>query len=158
MYLPNVLPFRIKLSNCVTVTFLIGKIARHGFSSRSYTCQSLSVPSILDSFPRFSSGGGLVLQRMIKEYKGSEVFQPIINGIGGNLVSVQASRMSTMLHQSSIMGILPLHGKIWVFPWTALFIGCTWTNLSSILSSRPCFLDRRNPHRVKSIPMISFSF
>lgn len=71
------------------------------------------------------SGGGLVLERMINSYNGSEVFQPVINGIGGNLVSVQASRMSTMLHQSSIMGILPPHGKIWVFPWTALFIGCT---------------------------------
>jgi len=72
------------------------------------------------------SGGGLVLEQMIQDYPGSEVFQPIINGIGGNLVSVQASRMSTMLHQSSIMGILPLHGKILVFPWTALFAGCMY--------------------------------
>lgn len=72
------------------------------------------------------SGGGLVLEQMIDNYPGSEVFQPVINGIGGNLVSVHASRMSTMLHQSSIMGILPPHGKIWVFPWTALFVGCTY--------------------------------
>ncbi|XP_011701527.1 PREDICTED: solute carrier family 41 member 3-like, partial [Wasmannia auropunctata] len=73
-----------------------------------------------------SGGGGLVLERMIDSYKGSEVFQPVINGIGGNLVSVQASRMSTMLHQSSIIGILPPHGKILVTPWAALFVGCTY--------------------------------
>lgn len=64
-------------------------------------------------------------------FKGSEVFQPIINGIGGNLVSVHASRMSTTLHQSSIMGILPPNSKICVFPWTALFVGCTY-NFSAI--------------------------
>lgn len=63
---------------------------------------------------------------MVDSYDGFEVFQPVINGIGGNLVSVQASRMSTMLHQSSIMGILPPHGKIWVFPWAALFVGCMY--------------------------------
>jgi len=65
---------------------------------------------------------------MVESFEGFEVFQPVINGIGGNLVSVQASRMSTMLHQSSIMGILPPHGKIWVFPWTALFAGCMYNS------------------------------
>ncbi|XP_011880271.1 PREDICTED: solute carrier family 41 member 1 isoform X2 [Vollenhovia emeryi] len=80
-----------------------------------------------------SGGGGLVLERMIDSYKGSEVFQPVINGIGGNLVSVHASRMSTMLHQSSIMGILPPHGKIWVFPWTALFVGSPYAKTARLL-------------------------
>ncbi|XP_011637373.2 solute carrier family 41 member 3-like [Pogonomyrmex barbatus] len=80
-----------------------------------------------------SGGGGIVLEKMITEYPGSEVFQPVINGIGGNLVSVQASRMSTMLHQSSIMGILPPHGKIWVTPLTALFVGCPYAKTARLL-------------------------
>ncbi|XP_012541073.1 solute carrier family 41 member 3 isoform X1 [Monomorium pharaonis] len=80
-----------------------------------------------------SGGGGLVLERIIDEYKGSEAFQPVINGIGGNLVSVQASRMSTMLHQSSIIGILPPHGKIWVAPWTALCVGSPYASTARLL-------------------------
>jgi cation transporter-like permease len=32
------------------------------------------------------------------------VFQPIVNGIGGNLVALFASRLSTALHQTSLMG------------------------------------------------------
>lgn len=60
-------------------------------------------------------------------FNGFVVFQPIINGIGGNLVSVQASKISTMLHQSSIFGIVPPHAKIFEAPWKALFKGgeCT---------------------------------
>ncbi|TGZ47869.1 Solute carrier family 41 member 2 [Temnothorax longispinosus] len=82
-----------------------------------------------------SGGGGLVLERSIDSFKGSEVFQPVINGIGGNLVSVQASRMSTMLHQSAIMGILPSYGKIWVFPWTALLVGTPYAKTARLLLS-----------------------
>lgn len=82
-----------------------------------------------------SGVGGLVLESMIDSYKGSEVFQPVINGIGGNLVSVQSSRMSTMLHQSSIIGILPPHGKIWVTPWAALFAGSPYAKTARLLVS-----------------------
>ncbi|KAJ8964347.1 hypothetical protein NQ317_006086 [Molorchus minor] len=49
-----------------------------------------------------SLSGGLVLDSAVGQFIGYEVFQPIINGIGGNLVSVQASRISTMLHKTSI--------------------------------------------------------
>ncbi|KYN06847.1 PREDICTED: solute carrier family 41 member 1-like [Cyphomyrmex costatus] len=80
-----------------------------------------------------SGGGGLVLERMIDFYKGSEVFQSVINGIGGNLVSVQASRMSTMLHQTSILGILPPHDKICVTPWDALFVGSIYAKTARLL-------------------------
>ncbi|KYN13135.1 PREDICTED: solute carrier family 41 member 3-like [Trachymyrmex cornetzi] len=80
-----------------------------------------------------SGGGGLVLERTINFFKGSEVFQPVINGIGGNLVSVQASRMSTMLHQSSILGILPSHDKICVTPWHALFVGSIYAKTARLL-------------------------
>lgn len=67
--------------------------------------------------------GGLVLDKAVDEYSGFVVFQPIINGIGGNLVSVQSSRISTMLHQSCLLGMIPPHTKQWVAPWTALFHG-----------------------------------
>lgn len=64
-----------------------------------------------------------MLDQAVDHFEGFVVFQPIINGIGGNLVSVQASKISTRLHQSSIMGILPPHGKICELPWRALFHG-----------------------------------
>ncbi|CAH1986866.1 unnamed protein product [Acanthoscelides obtectus] len=70
-----------------------------------------------------SGSGGLVLDLAVEQFKGYAVFQPIINGIGGNLVSVQASRISTMLHKTSLLGIIPPHTKQFVAPWTALFKG-----------------------------------
>lgn len=43
--------------------------------------------------------------------------------LAGNLVSVQASKISTMLHQSSIIGIVPPHTAICESPWRALVKG-----------------------------------
>lgn len=72
----------------------------------------------------FISGmGGLVLDAAVGHFPGFVLFQPIINGIGGNLVSVQASKISTMLHQSSLIGIIPPHAKIFEYPWRALLSG-----------------------------------
>lgn len=56
-------------------------------------------------------------------FNGYEIFQPIINGIGGNLVSVQASRISTMFHKTAIKGFIPAHTKQWVSPFKALISG-----------------------------------
>lgn len=67
--------------------------------------------------------GGLVLDQAVDAFNGFVVFQPIINGIGGNLVSVQASKMSTFLHQSSILGIVPPHSQICENPFRALVTG-----------------------------------
>jgi solute carrier family 41 len=67
--------------------------------------------------------GGLVLDSAVDQFTGFVVFQPIINGIGGNLVSVQASRISTMLHKTSLKGVIPPHTKQWVWPWKALIRG-----------------------------------
>lgn len=77
--------------------------------------------------------GGLVLERAVGEFSGFVVFQPIINGIGGNLVSVQASKISTMLHQSSLPGIIPPHGKIFEMPWRAIFHGTPYAKTARIL-------------------------
>jgi len=54
-----------------------------------------------------SSLGGLILDYTVSSYKGIAVFQPVINGVGGNLVAVQASRLSTWLHQHGRPGCIP---------------------------------------------------
>ncbi|XP_062141652.1 solute carrier family 41 member 1 isoform X3 [Drosophila sulfurigaster albostrigata] len=77
--------------------------------------------------------GGLVLDAAVEVFNGFVVFQPIINGIGGNLVSVQASKISTMLHQSSIIGIIPPHTKVVEWPWRALFKGVPYAKTARIL-------------------------
>lgn len=70
-----------------------------------------------------SGSGGIVLDAAVDRFSGYAVFQPIINGIGGNLVSVQASRVSTMLHKTSFEGVIPLHTKQWATPFQALISG-----------------------------------
>ncbi|CAL1287765.1 unnamed protein product [Larinioides sclopetarius] len=54
-----------------------------------------------------SSFGGCILDFAVDRFYGIAVFQPVINGVGGNLVAVQASRISTYLHQRSKLGVLP---------------------------------------------------
>ncbi|KAJ8265666.1 hypothetical protein COCON_G00147650 [Conger conger] len=56
-----------------------------------------------------SSIGGLILDRTVSDpnFEGMAVFTPVINGVGGNLVAIQASRISTYLHFWSIPGVLP---------------------------------------------------
>ncbi|CAG7821212.1 unnamed protein product, partial [Allacma fusca] len=54
-----------------------------------------------------SSLGGLILDFTVKIFNGVAVFQPVINGVGGNLVAVQASRISTSLHFETELGTLP---------------------------------------------------
>ena len=50
------------------------------------------------------SGGGLVLSKAVSKWKGIAIYSPIINGVGGNLVAVQASRISTSLHAAGQPG------------------------------------------------------
>ncbi|XP_003366887.1 solute carrier family 41 member 1, partial [Trichinella spiralis] len=50
------------------------------------------------------SGSGFIWGRSVTQFKGIAVFQPIINGIGGNLVAIQASRISTYLHKNEKLG------------------------------------------------------
>uniref|UniRef100_A0A3P8VIS4 Solute carrier family 41 member n=1 Tax=Cynoglossus semilaevis TaxID=244447 RepID=A0A3P8VIS4_CYNSE len=49
-----------------------------------------------------SSVGGLILDKTVSNpnFAGMAVFTPVINGVGGNLVAVQASRISTYLHMN----------------------------------------------------------
>lgn len=54
-----------------------------------------------------SSVGGCILDFAVSRFSGIAVFQPVINGVGGNLVAVQASRISTYLHKRAKLGVLP---------------------------------------------------
>lgn len=46
-----------------------------------------------------SSLAGNILDVAVKKYSRMAAYQPLMNGVAGNLAAVQASRMSTMLHQ-----------------------------------------------------------
>lgn len=55
------------------------------------------------------------------KYKDLAVYQPVINGVGGNLASVQASRLSTELHKDNELGTLPPTARICISPLDAFF-------------------------------------
>lgn len=101
-----------------------------------YTFRSIN---ILLPFSTLWRLGGLVLDAAVEVFNGFVVFQPIINGIGGNLVSVQASKISTMLHQSSIIGIIPPHTKVVEWPWRALFKGGKWLSKTTPINPSTIF-------------------
>ncbi|XP_033823536.2 solute carrier family 41 member 2 [Periophthalmus magnuspinnatus] len=56
-----------------------------------------------------SSIGGLILDKTVADpnLAGIIVYVPVINGIGGNLVSIQSSRISTSLHMKYSPGEVP---------------------------------------------------
>ncbi|KAL0600127.1 Solute carrier family 41 member 3 [Plecturocebus cupreus] len=69
-----------------------------------------------------SSFGGLILSKTVakQQYKGMAIFTPVISGVGGNLVAIQTSRISTYLHMWSTPGVLPLQmKKFWPNPCSA---------------------------------------
>ncbi|OXA52611.1 solute carrier family 41 member 1 [Folsomia candida] len=69
-----------------------------------------------------SSLGGLILDFTVKKFVGVAVFQPVINGVGGNLVAVQASRISTSFHCRTPLGVLPSSvQRVCTNPWNAFF-------------------------------------
>nr|XP_008510084.1 PREDICTED: solute carrier family 41 member 3-like [Equus przewalskii] len=83
-----------------------------------------------------SSFGGLILNKTISkpQFKGMAVFTPIICGVGGNLVAIQTSRISTYLHTWSTPGVLPLGmKKFWPNPCSTF---CT--SGGSGIFRRPC--------------------
>ncbi|KAM3726804.1 Solute carrier family 41 member [Dirofilaria immitis] len=53
-----------------------------------------------------SSAGGFMLESTIKRFPKIAVFQPVINGVGGNLAAIQASRLATLYHQRCSFGTL----------------------------------------------------
>lgn len=73
-----------------------------------------------------SSAGGLILDYTVSNYKGIAVFQLVINGIGGNMVAVHASRLSTSLHtgqkEDSVLGSTTKLLLLMVIPGQLIFI------------------------------------
>lgn len=70
-----------------------------------------------------SSGGGLILDRAVDSFKRIAVFSPVMNGAGGNLVAIQASRMTTYLNKAtnSLFGVFPPDDDaVCVLPCSAL--------------------------------------
>lgn len=55
-----------------------------------------------------SNCAGIILDKAVKLFKGFALYQPVINGVGGNLSAIQASRISTYLHKTSKFGQLPV--------------------------------------------------
>lgn len=54
-----------------------------------------------------STIGGIILKIAVSQSADIALFQPVICGVGGNLVAVQASRLSTQLHRECQLGTLP---------------------------------------------------
>ena len=49
-----------------------------------------------------SSAGGVVLQRFVDKFSTLSLFDPVVNGVGGNIAAVHAARLSTDLHVSYV--------------------------------------------------------
>lgn len=80
-----------------------------------------------------SSGGGYILEIASTRYKGLAAYQPVINGVGGNLVAVQASRISTYLHLTAERPNLPPDESRCVGPFAVFFGSCLHARTARLL-------------------------
>lgn len=75
-----------------------------------------------------SLGGGFILEKAIKNFKIIALFTPVMNGAGGNIVAIQASRMTTYLNKStnSLIGTFSNdEDKVCVLPCSTFCAGFT---------------------------------
>uniref|UniRef100_A0A3Q2Y362 Solute carrier family 41 member n=1 Tax=Hippocampus comes TaxID=109280 RepID=A0A3Q2Y362_HIPCM len=70
-----------------------------------------------------SSIGGLIVDKTVSDpnLAGIVVYTPVINGIGGNLVAIQSSRISTFLHFHFAPGEVPEEAKGCYYPCRTFF-------------------------------------
>ncbi len=68
-----------------------------------------------------SSCGGLFLDSAVDRYDKLPPFQPVICGVGGNLVAVAASKISTRLHMNGKLGLLPFEVNRFSSPLRAFY-------------------------------------
>ncbi len=70
-----------------------------------------------------SSAAGAILDESNVLYSCVAIFQPVVNGVGGNLVAILASRLSTSIHRSSVKGSYPSWApKTWLaYPYETFF-------------------------------------
>ncbi|KAI1301829.1 Solute carrier family 41 member 2 [Halotydeus destructor] len=81
-----------------------------------------------------SSIGGIILDKSMSIFPAVAPFQPVINGVGGNLVAIQASRISTYLHQRLKPGKLPQDDdRIFTTPCATFFGRSSDANIARIL-------------------------
>ncbi|XP_011142779.1 solute carrier family 41 member 1 [Harpegnathos saltator] len=107
----------ILITFCVLATPVWGYIAaRNPFTKEVLDTGWTPVISAM----LISSLGGLILDYTISSYKGIAVFQLVINGVGGNLVAVQASRISTSLHKDCQTGVKTIP-NVCISPFHAFF-------------------------------------
>lgn len=89
-----------------------------------------------------SSAGGLILDFTVSSYKGIAVFQLVINGIGGNMAAVHASKLSTNMHTGKPPGpvisnttklllLMVIPGQL-VFTYTISFLQAGHTSLTPV--------------------------
>jgi len=69
----------------------------------------------------FLRSAGLILDLVVARSPGVAIFQPAVNGVAGNLVAIQASKLSTYLHQVCVMGKLPENSRICLSPIAVFF-------------------------------------
>lgn len=68
-----------------------------------------------------STCSGFLLDYASSDFVRYAIFQPVMNGIGGNLVAIHSSRMSTTLHKSGSLGELPDGTTMFRSPFRAFF-------------------------------------
>lgn len=80
-----------------------------------------------------STIAGISLKNFMARYKTLPAFQPVMNGVGGNLVSIQASRLSTTLHMKSHLGDLPENTVIIISPLRLFYAKDSYAVTSRVL-------------------------
>ena len=54
-----------------------------------------------------ASVAGVILKTSVEIYPIVAIYQPVINGVAGNLVAIFSSRLSTSIHRTTIKGEYP---------------------------------------------------
>ncbi|CAO4374679.1 unnamed protein product [Caenorhabditis nigoni] len=79
-----------------------------------------------------SSAGGFILENAVRKYHSLSTYGPVLNGVGGNLAAVQASRLSTYFHKAATIGELPNAWTIHRFTsFTRAFFSKEWDSRSA---------------------------
>ncbi|CAI2351266.1 unnamed protein product [Caenorhabditis sp. 36 PRJEB53466] len=97
------------LNGVVIVVFLLllpfyAKVANENEGTRE-TLYNGWTPVIMSML--ISSGGGFILETAVRKYHSLSTYGPVLNGVGGNLAAVQASRLSTYFHKAAAIGEMP---------------------------------------------------
>lgn len=129
----------------ITVGALLVPVCGYIAWSNKFTKQALDegwVPVV--SAMVISSAGGLILDHTVSVYTGIAVYQLVINGIGGNMVAVHASRLSTQLHtgqkEGSVIGSTTKLLLLMVIPGQLIFIYTIGYLRAGHTSTTPTFI------------------